>query len=284
MTRFAPARADAGVYPQYVELFASCFPATTKFNQRYLEWLYRDNPSGPVVGFDAWDGEQLAAHYVGVVMQARIAGKPVRALLSLNTATHPKYQGRGLFTQLAERTYEAAAAAGVAAVFGVANANSTPGFVRKLGFQLVEPLAAKVGLGSLGVDPARAQQQAQFHTAWSPETLAWRCGNPNNPIGIRAGEGRTQFFAAAMGRVLPAYAELPLLDAPPGSPAPRGRSPLRLYLGLEPAGSTLSRAYVEIPRRLRPSPLNFIYRPLAGVPAQLEQGSVRFSFLDFDAY
>lgn len=51
--------------------------------------------------------------------------KTERTLLSLNTATYPKYQGKGLFTKLAEKTYEASVQQGFHSIHGVANANST---------------------------------------------------------------------------------------------------------------------------------------------------------------
>lgn len=286
MNEYTPIRFEPHITAKYVELFARCFTSTNKYNHNYLEWLYQRNPFGRAVGFDAWDGDELAAHYVGVPIEAQIEGRHIRALLSLNTATHPHYQGRGLFTKLAERTYDAAAEQGFDAVFGVANANSTPGFVRKLGFQLVEPLAAKVGVGSLGLDLAYVTQQAQFRTTWSAASLAWRCANPNNPVTLRASGDRVQLYASAMGLGLPAYAELflPNLNILSPSVSTPLLSPVRLYLGLTPATCPTSRRYLDIPQRLRPSPLNFIYKRLAGSTNQLAQGQVSFSFIDFDAY
>jgi GNAT superfamily N-acetyltransferase len=286
MIEFAPIRYEPAVTARYTRLFNECFPVAGRFNLSYLDWLYAQNPYGRAVGFDAWDGDKLAAHYVGIPMDTIVDGQSVRALLSLNTATHPRYQGRGLFTKLAEHTYEAAAAQNIQVVFGVANANSTPGFVRKLGFQLVESLAAKVGLGPLSIDLAAARRQAQFRTVWTTAGLAWRCANPNNPVAQRARGDHFQLYTAAMGSMLPAYAELPADGLPPPPPH-AGRTalwPLRLYLGLEPTGCGPGCNYVNIPNRLRPSPLNFIYKSLVKTAQQLERGRVSFSFLDFDAY
>lgn len=270
----------------YVDLFGACFPGVAKFNLRYLQWLYNANPMGSPVGFDAWDGSKLAAHYVTIPMQSRIAGEPARVLLSLNTATHPLYQGQGLFTRLAERTYEAAAEAGYKAIIGVANANSTPGFVRKLGFQLVEPLTVKVGAGPLRLDMTESLS-AQFRTDWSAAAIDWRCANPNNAVAARKGSDRWQFYARAFGSPLPAYAELApqVVDSWEAPERSWLLSPLRLYIGLAPAsGRGANHTYIDVPRRLRPSPLNFIYKPLQSTTHRLERGDVSFSFLDFDAY
>lgn len=280
-----PIQYDATALTRYQALFSQCFTASDKFRPCSLSWLYQENPEGKAIGFDAWDGDQLAAHYVCVPARAMIEGNISSVLLSLNTATHPSYQGKGLFTKLAEATYDAASANGFDSVYGVANANSTPGFVRKLGFQLVEPLKARMGIGSMGGDPVSASKQAQFQRVWSPRSLAWRCFNPSNPVRRLRRTSGEAFIADAVKRGIYAYAELPVtfdISEVPIAGAPL--SPFRLELGLSPAGFPSSRTYVDIPKFLRPSPLNLIYRSLSGAVPSLRKGSVSFSFLDFDAY
>ncbi len=282
--RFAPIQHDPATLARYGDLFAACFPGTTKFTPDYLAWLYVANPDGAAVGYDAWDGERLAAHYVCVPARAWVEGAEVRVLLSLNTATHPDYQGKGLFTKLAAMTYDAGAQAGFDGVYGVANANSTPGFVRKLGFQLVRPLEARIGIGALRHAPKAPAQALSFERSWSPQALAWRCANPHNPVWQRSKGARRQFHAAAFGLRLPAYAELDGAT-PPAAPAPaKALSPLRLFIGLAPDASARYWNYASIPLRLRPSPLNLIYRSFVPRVAQLDAARIQFSFLDFDAY
>lgn len=282
---FQPIRFDPHTMAQYVALFAGCFPGVAKFTPDYLRWLYLDNPDGRALGFDAWDGERLAAHYVCVAARARLDGETVPVLLSLNTATAPAYQGRGLFTQLAEMSFEAARAAGFAGVYGVANANSTPGFIRKLRFQLVRQLEAQIGVGGLRVARAPDAAPPAFERVWSPASLAWRCAGPLQAVRCRARGELWQFEAPAVGRWLSAYAELGAAGLAPPAPAPHaGPSPLRLFIGLAPDSARRWRAYAGIPQRLRPSPLNLIYRSFAGGAAPLDAARIHFSFLDFDAY
>ncbi len=279
---FLPVRCDESAYADYVQLFARCFPGADKFSRDYLDWLYRANPDGQVVGFDARDGDRLAAHYVCIPARAQIAGAQVRVLLSLNTATHPDYQGKGLFTQLAERTYATGTDQGFDCVYGVANANSTPGFTRKLQFQLVGPLDASVGIGPRGIDFA-SKQLPQFQRLWSPQALAWRCASPVNPLIARAGRDRTTFLAPALlGGACMAAAEIEAA-APAGTDAGFA-SPLRLSIGRVPSAWQRSALYADIPQRLRPSPLNLIYRSLSGRVQRIDEDAVFLSFLDFDAY
>src|SRR3954466_9062440 len=147
MTAEALAIRPAGVQPAQLGAYSALLNATfqtSKFNEAALAWRYRDNPAGQVIGADAWDGERLAAHYVACPLEARIDGQVVKGLVSLNTATHPDYQGRGLFTKLAEAAYALGAEAGYRFVIGVATANSTPGFLRRLAFRDVGRLQAGV--------------------------------------------------------------------------------------------------------------------------------------------
>jgi len=82
--------------------------------------------------------------------------------------------------------------------------------------------------------------------------------------------------------LLRAYGELPLAGE---TTEVRFELPrLRLFLGLFPAGSCSYSGYFNIPARLRPSPLNMIFRDLSLQTPSLDPGRVLFSFMNFDAY
>jgi GNAT superfamily N-acetyltransferase len=270
---------------QYAGLLSRCFPAAHHFDKDYLRWLYIENPDGPVVGFDAWDGESLAAHYVCIPAPIRVNGVARKALLSLNTATHPAYQGQGWFTRLAEHTYRAATEQGFDCVYGVANANSTPGFVRRLGFSLVGQLDAKVGIGRLTQRTAvEYYPGTSFHRVWNADSYAWRFRNPKNPVRTCTAQ-ETTLLAGASARLpgLSAWAEVPVVPGFVPAGPPPGSSP-RLFLGKLPAGQRGSGLFVDIPLKLRPSPLNLIFRNLTSDISTVEMAQVSLSFLDFDAY
>jgi GNAT superfamily N-acetyltransferase len=275
---YTPESSDA-----YSRLFARCFPHARPFEDRYLRWLYADNPDGSVVGFDAWSEGRLAAHYVCIPARAIVHGVSQPVLLSLNTATDPDFQGQGLFTKLADATYRLAAERGFAAVYGIANANSTPGFVRKLGFALVSPLDARVGLGTVG-DAPPPSPALSFRREWTPETLAWRIANPVRPYRLCRPGAQLAGAHAPTGRPgINAWAEVAAADAAglPVGPAPFG---LRLHLGLRPRNSARAGAWFDVPQRFRPSPLNLIFRSLAGDGAPLDAENIYLGQLDFDAF
>lgn len=285
MIAFKPVETSPEMLVRYEALFTACFAKTPKFGLAALQWLYMDNPEGPAVGFDAWDGDVLAAHYVCVPTRVRIHGTEVRSLLSLNTATHPDFQGKGLFPKLAGLTFEAAAGAGFHSAYGVANANSSPAAVKKLGYRFVAPLQAMLGVGGMGCDLSAMAGSAEFERVWSPRSLQWRCANPVNPVSVQQTTDRLVFRARAMGPLVVAQAELPLpLSGPNLSNGHQAWAPLRLHLGLLPKGTGGFASYVNIPQRLRPSPLNLMYRPLTDGTPGIAADSVHFNFLDFDAY
>ena len=276
---FRPVGQSQSDFEEQRKLFSRCFPKATQYSERYLRWLYAENPSGPVVGFEAMDGDRLAAHYVCIPAPILIDGQERQALLSLNTATDPNYQGRGLFTKLANLTYEKASSEGFQAIIGVANANSTPGFVTKLGFQRVDSLLALIGIGPIS---AGNLESVRFRRSWSPQMLEWRVVNPENRVGTRRYQsGSTAFAARTHLPGLVAWTERAAMIREQAS-VPLHTA--RLFLGLLPANIARPPSYFSIPEKLRPSPLNLIYRPLSQVPEKIEPKSVYFDFLDFDPF
>ncbi|HQW87109.1 MAG TPA: GNAT family N-acetyltransferase [Flavobacteriales bacterium] len=270
---------DAGLAP-VTDLLRTVFPEAGHFTPEVLRWQYVHNPDGAAVGFNAWAGGTLAAHYVTIPLRAVVHGVEEPGLLSLNTATHPQHQGKGLFTRLAEATYAAGAAQGRGFVVGVANANSTPGFTRKLGFQLVAPLDARIGAGPL---PWRADAPApRFAPVHDARKLAWRLAHPAYRYGRAVQRDHTVLLSA---RRMKGFRFV--LGVEPGSPEagglPRVAPPLlKAFIGLDPAMRWSGSTYWNVPMKFRPAPLNLIFKDLSGRGRQLEAGAVRFHATDFD--
>lgn len=275
-----PAGPAPGQIAAYGALLREVF-ASDKFSEAAVAWRYRDNPAGVVIGTDAWDGERLAAHYVTCPLEAVVEGRVVKGLLSLNTATHPDYQGRGLFTQLAESAYAQGAAAGYEFVIGVANANSTPGFLKRLAFQHVARLQA----GVLGRLPSRlGVAPVQFAGHWREELLAWRLINPTGRYAVARRKGLIGVWAQTHLPFVHCAAFLPDAGQAVG-PATGAPLAATLFLGLEPRLDLAAHGFWALPERFRPSPLNLIWRPLSDtVPRELDPRAVALNFLDFDPY
>lgn len=265
---------------QITELLQSVFPGALHFTKAVINWEYVLNPDGAAVGFNAWAGEELAGHYVTIPLRAMVNGKEEKGLLSLNTATHENHRGKGLFTQLAEKTYAHAAGNGYSFVVGVANANSTHGFTKKLGFQLVGALRAMYGMGPL---PFKEGNSAiHYGRIWSQDALKWRLSHPAYKYDAHQGNFTTLF--SKQGKMGARY----VLGALPGEPN-LGKElkrikklPLKLWIGLDEQMKWKGSLYRNIPMRFRPSPLNLIFKDLTGTGRTLDPKQVRFQAMDFD--
>lgn len=293
------------------QLLDDVFPGTRLGRVDYLRWLYVDSPSGPVLETNLDDEQGRAGHYAVVPVELTIDGTPRRGALSLNTAVHKRARGRGTFARLAEATFATAAESGVDTVIGVANANSTGGFVRRLGFSLVSPLPADVVLPAPGrgvpvqtgpVDaafspggaaadlaPLLRPVGAGLARAWSPDTLRWRLTAPGSDyllhrtehaLMVSKSERRHGVNVAVLLKVLAARPVESIVQRALVRAACRAhRAPFALHVGWNP---WVAFRGIPLPERLRESPLNFIHRDLASsTPAPSVS---HFELLDFDAY
>jgi GNAT superfamily N-acetyltransferase len=277
-----PLELDPEELSKTLGLLRRIWPDPEKMTLRYLEWLYLENPDGNAVGVNAWDGETLAGHYVVVPAKVHLLGRSTSALLSLHTAVHPDYRGKGLFLRMAERTYEGARQRGFDHVFGVANANSTHGFVRDLGFQLVSPLDLRIITGWPVLDE-EADRTAVWRREWSDAALGWRLRHPLFRYRQRRGRGLVFYLLARRGvqtivRIERAKTSPPTLGTGlSGLPIPR------VWVGLNP-GIRFRGPSLAMPRRLRSSPLNLIFRSLTTKSLRLDSAKIAFEGIDFDVF
>lgn len=255
-------------------LLSQVFQGTDRYTRDYLKWQYFENPDGDIVGFDAYQGDTIAAHYVVEPLEARLFGKVSRGVLSLNTATHPAHQGKGLFVRLASKTYDAARDQGYEFVIGVANANSTPGFIRKLGFQLVAPLEAQVGIGTVeSSDP----ESVDFERLWSDAARRWRLSNPAGRYARRRG----RLYSESHNPMIRMQLSTEPWDGLTSKASRLG--PINAWIGLHPRRRWRGIS-LPVPKKMRPSPLNFIFLDLTGQNRQLESSKVIMDAVCFDAY
>lgn len=282
--KFKEISIDENSLQTYSDLFKSCFPKATHLCPAYLRWLYAENPCGKAIGFDAWSGGELAAHYACIPTRLYLLGKEVDALLAVNTATHPNHRGKGLFVKLASMTYDLGFQEGHKVVYAVGNSRSTPGGVNKLGWQVICPLEARLGFGrQMKIDWEMAHETAQFRRIWDGEQLEWRTRNPLNPIRMVPNRrGYTDIYADTDKKGISVWGELPFTASNTQGPVPGPVKPI-LYMGTSPTGSARKKYGVHIPRKLRPAPLNLSLRYLDLRETERIE-SACFSFIDFDVY
>ena len=256
----------------YSQLLSLVFPETKKYTFEFLNWQYNLNPNGKVVGYDAFYNNELAAHYVTIPVTYILNNKSIKGLLSLNTATHPNHQGKKLFTQLAEKTYEYAQQQGYKFVIGVANQNSTHGFINKLGFKLIAPLEATIFVGTIQLNSV---SETYFQQSWNENTVKWRLANPVNNYFKNNNAVVCDTHIAPIKAVLSQKVEFSnttLLSK---------IAPLKMTIGLNSSKKLLK---ITLPDKFKPSPLNLILKPLGDFNTELNRNNIYFELIDFDAY
>lgn len=105
-------------------------------NDALFTWKHRDNPFGPSPMWVACDGQRIVGLRVFMRWAWERDGQVLASVRAVDTATHPDYQGRGLFTRLTLGALDDLAAEGVAFVFNTPNDKSRPGYL-KMGWREV---------------------------------------------------------------------------------------------------------------------------------------------------
>ena len=119
-------------------------------NEAFFTWKHLQNPVGasPMWVAVAPDGTLTG---VRVFLRWRFStpgGEMIHAVRAVDTATHPDWQGRGIFTRLTSGALPKLADEGVGAVFNTPNDQSRPGYL-KMGWQEVGRVPVSVRLRSI---------------------------------------------------------------------------------------------------------------------------------------
>jgi len=141
-------------------------------NEAFFAWKHDDNPFG---ASPAWVAVAPDGALVGlrVFLRWRFrapGGEVIEAVRAVDTATHPDWQGRGIFTRLTLGALPEIGEGGVGVVFNTPNDQSRPGYL-KMGWQPVGRVPVAVRLRS----PLSARRLAGARAAaekWSRPTDA----------------------------------------------------------------------------------------------------------------
>lgn len=275
---YIPIAPDGSDIDSIAALLHEVFRGQSYMTPRFLRWLYRENPDGQAIGFNAHgESGRLVGHYAVIPMRAvfRAGEEPGVGSLSLNTAVAEEARGRGLFVELAERTYQRARESGSGFILGVGNANSTHGLVKRLGFTSYGPLDARIGVGL--PEPSGAPVASCFARFWDERSLAWRLRNPEAPSYVHD---------RLIYRSYRGWNAVLKWDNTLACPASVTRKSPRIpmvYIGRRPDLRFSKLRFFDIPHRLRPSPLNLTFRSLDQARPRVPD-DILLDALDFDAF
>ncbi len=113
----------------------------------YWRWKHGSNPFGPSPCLVAESGGRLVGLRVFMRWSWRARGATFPAVRAVDTATHPLWRGKGIFSRLTLALVEQMKAEGIAFVFNTPNGQSRPGYL-KMGW-------VSVGRTSFWVRPLR---------------------------------------------------------------------------------------------------------------------------------
>lgn len=133
-------------------------------------WKHRDGPFGPSPGWVAVDEAGVAGLRTFMRWRFRVDGEPVAVVRAVDTATHPRAQGRGVFRALTLAAVEELTTEGLAWVWNTPNGRSAPGYL-SMGWQEMGRLGASFLPSGLSALPALARQRRPAGL-WSEPTTA----------------------------------------------------------------------------------------------------------------
>jgi len=298
------------------ELLDAELPDPRFVDDRYLTWLYDENPDGPACQASADEDGVRVAHYALVPQTYRNARGPDRILFSLNAVTRSGTQRKGYWSEMGHRVFEQATERGWKLVIGVPNEKSTPGAVKYLDYRFLGPMPVKVcvptavgsGFDHHPVDEAflasptfdelaatiDQHEAVNWTNSYGPEQLRWRLARPHGGYTVHADDElvvvstRSAFGPVPMAVVLKLFPRGPRrMDQPLSARQAVAavcryhRAPAAVYAGF----NALVRVRgITPPHRLRPAPLNLVVHSFSDEVPQETFRLDTFEFLDLDAY
>ena len=138
-------------------------------NEALFPWKHRDNPFGPSPAWVAVERDQVIGFRTFMRWEFEDAGRVVRAVRAVDTATHPQHQGRGIFKRLTLHAVDELRDEGVEFVFNTPNDQSRPGYL-KMGWQVVGRLPVVFRPRSLASLPLMARSRTAADLWSTPST------------------------------------------------------------------------------------------------------------------
>ncbi len=126
--------ADKDLFRLKLDDFCSLFTRAFKrdASRSFFEWRYIDNPFDEVLAAFEMDDGRLVGNYSAFPCILSYNHTDCQSALSMTTMTDPRYFGKGIFPKLAHELYGHMADSGYRTIWGFPNANSHPGFKKKL--------------------------------------------------------------------------------------------------------------------------------------------------------
>ena len=274
----------------------------------YLSWYYDANPDGQAICGERDDDSGRLASYALVPQRWRRGDERALLGITVDACVRAGAQRGGVFRALALEVFDTSLAAGVEGTLTIANANSTPAFVEKLGLRFlgglpvtaVAPLARPRGVTRVAVDESAIVDLAADCSArttpgwvhdWTADSLRWRFASPIREyvvhrsdqvwcVSTKSGIGRIP--AAVVVALVPRSGRRDVSAGAVIAAACRHhRAPIAIHAGVN---RDVRVRGVPVPRRLLPSPLNLLALGFGDRATNSITDVGVYEFLDTDHY
>jgi GNAT superfamily N-acetyltransferase len=151
---------------------------------QFFRWKHQDNPFGVSPGLVALHDTQVVGVRLFLRWELQADGRHLRAVRAVDTATHPSFQGHGIFRRLTlDLLHQLEAAGEVDLVFNTPNASSRPGYL-KMGWSEVGILPVRLGVARpiRFVTGVRTAAAATATAAAAPGAAPASPGAPDRPL------------------------------------------------------------------------------------------------------
>lgn len=163
----------------------------------FWNWKHTFNPFGRSKVLLALDNEKIIGIRAFMAWSWKSENKTYSSVRAVDTATHPNYQGKGIFKKLTLQLVETCREAGVDFIFNTPNKSSKPGYLKmgwssmgrmKVYVKPVIPFASRANdfdstyliKNTIPYHQKFSNATARLATSVSEEYLNWRYGtNPN---------------------------------------------------------------------------------------------------------
>lgn len=118
--------------PEILELLSLCLGDTGPIprSREYWHWKHHANPFGPSRALVAEADSRLVGLRIFMRWTWTTAGERIPSVRAVDTATHPDWQGKGIFTRLTSRLVDEIESEGVPLIFNTPNSRSRPGYIK----------------------------------------------------------------------------------------------------------------------------------------------------------
>jgi GNAT superfamily N-acetyltransferase len=139
----------------------------------FFDWKHRQSPFGESPAWVAVDGDRVVGFRTYMRWEFLHNGRVRRAVRAVDTATHPDYQGQGIFSKLTRASLDALLEDGVDFVFNTPNDKSRPGYL-KMGWREVGRVPVAIRLRA----PASAGRVARARVPADKWSASCSAGQP----------------------------------------------------------------------------------------------------------